>query len=165
MEFESPYTDKPKNNTISYLFFAFVVVVLLLLVVSLIKRIRIQGEDYNQRQTHQHFNHLHGDFYDEEAKETINYGEMINNPRAIDHYRLGTAYLISANNPRRAHQHFRQALDQIIEGKVEIKEAPFIIDRIDDYKNRFVNITDIEDLPIKIAMLAYFNNARDMMRN
>ena len=127
------------------------------------KNLKINGGNYYQKKTQTYYNNLHGDAYDNDAKQAIRYGEAIDHPTAMDHYRIGTTYLIAANNPKRAHQHFRQALNQIVNGLVEIKEAPFIIDRIDDYKNFFVDFPDIDELPIQQAMLAQFENKQNML--
>jgi hypothetical protein len=170
---DSPYADRnpvkggeinyKKDIWIKYVMFTVLVIVIIYLIGRLFYRVRIQGEDYNQRQTHNYFNNLHGDAFDNDAKQAIAYGEAIDTPRAIDHFRIGTTYLIAANNPKRAHQHFRQALDQIIQGQVEMKEVPFLLDRIDDYKNHFVNFPEIEELPIQLAMIAHFEAKQNLM--
>lgn len=147
-----------------YLILIILLVIIIYLIVRLFKNTKINGEDYNQRQTHLHFNNLHGDAFDEEAKQTIKYGEAIQEPTAMDHYRLGTTYLIAAHNPRQAHRHFVQALDQIIHGQVEMKEIPFILDRIDDFKDHFVNFPDIEDLPIQRAIMAQYEIKNNLAR-
>lgn len=123
------------------------------------------NETYNQRMTKLNFNNLHGEEFDESAQLTIEYGENITNPRAIDHYRLGTVYLFNANDPYRAHNHFNMALNQVINGQVNIRDAPFILDRIDDYKDEFVNFPDINDLPIEQALLIHYNQVNDAIKN
>jgi hypothetical protein len=145
--------------------YAILIIVIILLFIKIFKNIKIQGENYNQRKTHEYYNNLHGDTYDNDAKQTIAYGEAIDNPNAMDHYRIGTAYLIAANNPRMANQHFRRALDQIVEGTVEFKDVPFIIDRIDDYKYFFVDFPDIDELPIQEAILTHFENRKNVINN
>lgn len=152
------------NIWLKYAIITITVILIIYLIMRLFYKIKIQGEDYNQRQAHHYFNNLHGDTFDDDAKQAIKYGESIDTPRAIDHFRLGTTYLITANNPRRAHQHFRQALDQIIQGEVEIKEVPFLLDRIDDYKNHFVNFPEIEELPIQMAMMAHFEAKQNLLK-
>lgn len=132
-------------------------VVIFWLILMIYRQITIAGEDYNQRQARLHFNNIHGEEFDEEAKQTIEYGEAIDNPRAIDHYRLGTVYLLNARNHRAAHQHFNNALHQIIRGQVDTRETPFILNRITDFADHFVDIPDVEDLPLQQAMLAHYN--------
>jgi hypothetical protein len=125
------------------------------LIYLLFHGVKVRGEDFNQRQTHYHFNNLHGDTFDQEAKNVIEFGEAIDTPRAIDHLRIGTTYLINAHNTQRAQEHFRQALLDITDGKVDAGEAPFIIERIDDFKGFFT-----EDLPLQIAMEFIFENQK-----
>jgi hypothetical protein len=127
------------------------------LIYRIVRHIKFGNEDYNQRKTHHYFDNIHGDIYDDEAKQAINYGEAIENPRAIDHYRIGAVYLVNARDPRRAHDHFTQALNDILDGNVDTREAPFIINRIDDFKDHFLDFPDIEELPIQNALIAYFN--------
>jgi len=125
---------------------------------------RIAGEDKNQRLTRIHFNNIRGEDFDEEAKQVLQYGEAIEEPRAIDHYRVGAVYLLNARDPVRAHTHFRDALDQIIHGLVDTREAPFIIDRIQDFNNHFVDFVDIDDLPIQQAMMIQFENQANQLK-
>lgn len=145
-----------------------IVGVMILLVVYIFYRIYVvlkyKGEDYYQRKTHYYFDNIHGDTFDNEAKLAIEYGESIPEPRAIDHYRLGTVYLINAKQPQAAHNHFRQALEHVINGNVNTREANFIIDRIDDYKYMFVDHADIEeDLPVQEALLAQYNQMANVL--
>jgi hypothetical protein len=116
-----------------------------------------QPVTYNQRMAHTHFNNLHGDTFDDDAKQAIHFGEMIEDPTAIDHYRMGTVYLVNAHDPHRAHVHFNHALNQVINGAVNVRDAPFILDRIDDYKDEFLNFPDIDELPIQQALMAHFD--------
>ena len=151
-------TIKTSSDAFTVIFVIVVIVVILWLIYSLYKQIPIKGEDYNQRQTRINFNNIHGEAYDDEAKRTIEFGEAIEHPRAIDHYRLGTAYLLNARNHQAAHQHFRTALNQIIEGQVNTREAPFILNRIIDFADIFIDIPEIEDeLPVQRALEAHFN--------
>jgi hypothetical protein len=182
MEVEEPFGDSPfidagREEFVNYvttkkrvggdaksgtaLFKYIMITLLVIFVVYLLYRIVVQvkrgGEDYYQRRTHQHFDNIHGEAFDAEAKQTIEFGEAIPNPRAIDHYRVGTVYLVNARNPQRAHHHFRQALDQITAGMVDTREAPFIINRIDDFKDHFFDFPEIEELPVQNALLAFYN--------
>jgi hypothetical protein len=154
-----------KNKLLQFFFVSVLVIVIIYLLLNIFYKIQLRGEDYNQRNAHRHFNNLHGEAYDEDAKQAIAYGEAIDNPRAIDHYRLGTTYLVNANNPRRAHYHFKRALNEVIQGNVDAREAPFIIDRIDDYKDRFVDFPDIEELPIQQAIIAHYENQTNLIKN
>ena len=120
---------------------------------------------HNQRKTHEHFNNLHGDTFDDAARQTIKFGEQIAEPNAIDHYRLGTVYLVNANDHHRAHEHFTQALNQVINGTVNVQDTPFLLDRIDDYKDEFLNFPDIHELPLQEALMAHFDAAQDVIRN
>lgn len=150
--------------------FKYVIITLLVIVVIyLVYRISMQykhnGEDYYQRNAHKHFDNIHGEAFDEEAKQTIEYGEAIPNPRAIDHYRIGTVLLVNAKNPHRAHQHFQQALQQVINGHVDTRDAPFIINRIDDFKDHFIDFPDIAELPIQNALLAFYNQQNKQLKD
>lgn len=153
------------NKYMQYILIGLLIIVAIYLILNIFYKLKIDGEDYNQRQTHKYFNNLHGESYDADAKQAIKYGESIDNPRAIDHYRLGTTYLVNANNPHKAHEHFRKALDQIIEGAVDLREVPFIIDRIDDYKDQFVDFPEIEELPIQQAILTHYEVQNRLNQN
>ena len=117
-------------------------------------------QTYTRKRARIHFNNLHGETFDDDAKQAIKFGEAIEEPRAMDHYRMGTVYLVNANDPHRAHNHFRQALEQVIDGVVDVRDTPFLLDRIDDYKDDFLDFPDIEELPLQAAMLAHFNMAQ-----
>lgn len=152
------------SDLAKYIIITVLIIIAIYLIAKIFYSLKIQGEDYNQRKAHYYFDNLHGEAFDEDAKQALAYGEAIENPRAIDHYRLGTTYLVAANNPRQAHRHFLRALEQVIGGEVDMKEAPFIIDRIDDYKDYFVNFPDIEELPIQQAMMAQFEQQQTMIK-
>jgi hypothetical protein len=144
-------------HIVYYIVFAAIIIICLFLIYEIYTNIKINGETYHQRRTHEYFNRLHGETFDDDAKQAIAYGEAIRNPRAIDHFRIGTAYLINANDAEQAVNHLREALNQIIEGEVDWKEAPFIINRIDDFKDRLVDFPNLDELPLQQAMEAEFN--------
>lgn len=148
---------KTDSQIFKYVMVVVLVIAVLWLLSVIFKQIRIAGEDYNQRTAHNYFNNIRGEDFDAEAKNAIAYGEAIENPRAIDHYRVGAVYLLNARDRQAAHRHFNNALRQIIEGEVDVREAPFILDRIDDFKDHFIDLTDVDDLPLQEAMLAHFN--------
>ncbi len=114
------------------------------------------NETYEQAKLRINFNNTHGEEFDEEAKEAIRYGEIIENPRAIDHFRLGTIYLRNAHNLRRAHDHYFNALNMVINGEAAIDEAGFIIDRIVDQAPEFIELDNVEFLPLEEAIMANF---------
>lgn len=145
-------------NWLIYIAVAIVCILAVWLIYSIFKQVKIEGEDYQQRRTHLHFNNIAGEEFNDDAKLAIQHGENIENPRAIDHYRIGTVYLLNARDPHRAHEHFAAALNQIIDGTVDIRETPFILDRIRDFADRFVDFEDIDDLPLQNAIFADANN-------
>lgn len=142
---------------------AVLIIIIVYLIYKLYEKLAYGPENYYQRSLRHNFNNLHGESFDEEAKNSIKYGELIANPTAMDHYRLGTVYLINAGDPYKANQHFRTALETIIRSQNDIRENLFIIDRIDDYKDRFIDFPDIEELPIQQALLAQYDNHRKMV--
>jgi tetratricopeptide (TPR) repeat protein len=143
-----------------YIAIAIIVIFTIWLIVKILKRIKINGEDYYQRKTRLSFNKVQGEDYNKFAKDTIQYGELIENPNAIDHYRVGTVYLLNAKNYHSAFRHFNQALDEIIDGKVDLTETPFIINRIDDLNHIFMDTNIEETLPIQQALLTYYQNTK-----
>lgn len=157
-------TLKTSSSMFKWVAVAFLVIAIIWILYGIYRQIRISGEDRNQRLTRVHFNNIRGEDFDEEAKQVIEFGEAIDNPRAIDHYRVGAVYLLNAGNPRAAHQHFNRALAQIINGHVGTREAPFILDRIDDFRDHFVDFIDVEELPWERAMLAHFENQRQQIQ-
>lgn len=162
----SPYfnTIKVNNFTFKYLFMVVVIVIIIFLILHILKQIHIEGETYEQRLLHKYFNNTAGEQLDNNARNVINTGEEIKNPRAIDHYRIGQVYLINARNVDRARHHFEQALNQIVDGKVDTREAPFILERIDDFKDRFFENMDIDN-NIQAALLALYNQQNEQNKN
>lgn len=160
----SPYVinggdiEYKKHHVLKYIILVVVIMILIYWLYCGFYSYKINGEDYYQRVTHHYFNNLHGEVCDDDAKNVIEYGERIENPTAIDHYRIGTTYLLNINNPEMAHDHFNRALNQVINGDVDIRVAPFIIERIDDYKDRFMNFPDMDELPIQQAIIAHYEN-------
>ncbi len=57
-----------------------------------------------------------------------------------------------------AHRHFNYALTQIINGEVDTREAPFILDRIEDFRDHFIDFVDVDELPLQRAMFAHYDN-------
>jgi hypothetical protein len=139
-----------------------IIVVLIVVIIYLIYRVYSFMSDSSHKKHRNavayHFNNIHGDIFDDEAKLVIQHGEKIENPEAIDHYRIGTVYLINAQDPYNAHNHFRQALEHIIEGTTDLREADYIIDRIEDYRDHFMDYIDIEELPLQHALMTQANN-------
>lgn len=157
-------TLKTDSSLFKWIAVGLLVIAIIWIIHGIYKQIRIAGEDRNQRLTRMHFNNIRGEDFDDEAKKAIEFGEAINNPRAIDHYRIGAVYLLNARNPRAAHRHFNQALTQIINGNVDTREAPFILDRIDDFRDHFVDFIDVDELPLQRAMFVHFENQHQQMK-
>ena len=95
------------------------------------------------------FNQLHGEQYDDTAKQVITNGELITYKYPYDHYMLGTVYLHNSKELVKAHAHFNSALNKIID-KPDTN-AKFIIDRIDHFRDAFVDY-DVNELPIEQAL-------------
>lgn len=162
---ESPYIGGDANSKdwiYKVIFYTLITIIICVLLWKIFMRIKT-GENDNQRALRHAFMDIHGEEFDDTAKEAIRVGETINNPRAIDHYRLGTVYLVNARNPAQAHRHFTQALEQIIGGMVDPAEAPFIIERIDDFKDHFVDFPEMEDLPLMQAITANFEHMHEQL--
>jgi hypothetical protein len=151
------------NNFLLYAGIAILVIIIIYLIYSIIIKIPIAGEDYYQRKTHHYFNNVHGEEFDQDAKRVIEYGEEIKNPRPIDHFRIGEVYLINAQNPQAAQRHFAQALTQIIDNRGGFNEVPFILERIIDLRDHFVNFPEIDDLPLQEALLAHHTNVNKLV--
>lgn len=147
--------SKSADPVFKYVIVTLLIIFIIYLLYRIVMQFKYNGEDYYQRKTHHHFENIHGEAFDNDAKQTIEFGEAIQNPRAIDHYRVGTVLLVNARNPQRAHRHFQQALEQVINGEVDTREAPYIINRIDDFKDHFFDFPEIEELPIQNALMAF----------
>jgi hypothetical protein len=157
-------TIKTASNLLFWVATCILIIAILWVVIVIYRQIHFSGEDYNQRKARIHFNSIRGEEFDEEAKKAIEYGEAIQEPRAIDHYRTGAVYLLNAKNHTAAHRHFQQALNQIIEGRVDTREAPFILNRIADFNDMFIDFDDVDDdLPLQQAMLAHFNQQANVL--
>ena len=148
-----------KNMTLFII--AFSIVVIGILIYLFVKNIKVNGEDYNQRQAHHYFTRLNGEISDENSINAIKYGESIKEPTAIDHYRLGTTYLVNNKEHIHASFHFNKALEKISNGEANNTDATFIIERIDDYKSHFIDHSDIPELPIQEAIVSYYKNLKE----
>ena len=156
---------RTESDIFKYTAVVVLIIVIIYIIYAIYSQIKLAGEDRNQRLTRLYFNNIRGDDFDEEAQNVIEYGEAIDTPRAIDHYRVGTVYLLNARDPREAHRHFNQALVQIINGQVDMREAPFILDRIEDLNDQFVDVVDVDELPLQQALLAYYGQQNNLIKN
>ena len=157
--------DNPKANSSVYenmtlFIIAVAIVVIGILIYLFVKNLKVNGEDYNQRQAHHYFTRLNGEITDENSVNAIKYGESIKEPTAIDHYRLGTTYLVNNKEHIPAAFHFNKALEKISNGEASNTDATFIIERIDDYKSHFIDHSDIPELPVQEAILSYYKNLK-----
>ena len=143
-----------RDTIFKMMLISMLIIIIIWLLFSIYKQIRIAGEDRNQRLTRHYFSNIRGEDFDEVAQNAITYGEAIEDPRAIDHFRIGTVYLVNARNVPAAQRHFRAALTQIIDGQVPTMDAPFILNRIRDFE------PDIDDLPIQEALIAYYDHQK-----
>jgi hypothetical protein len=149
-----------------YVLLTITIVIIIYLILRVLKQIRIEGENYEQRKTHYYFNNTNGEVFDDNARLAIDHGESIANPRAVDHYRIGQVYLLNARNAERAHHHFREALNQIIDGDVNVTEAPFILGRIGDFNDLFIDYPEIKDeLPLQQAAMVHFERQMQQLKN
>lgn len=151
-------TDRNVKNSVSThtLLAIFLIVLCVFLIYNIYKHYKIKGEDKNQRLTHYYYNNIAGDTKTEEAENVILYGNAIENPRAIDHYRIGAVQLLNIRDIPEAHAQFTLALNNIIENKIT-DDTPFILDRIAEFQNLFVDFEDAE-LPLQIALEHYYAN-------
>lgn len=148
------------EDVFMYFSLAIMIIVIVFLLIYFIRKIKIDGEDYYQRRTRLHFNNLFGEEFGEDAKMVLEYGNDIPNPRAIDNYRIGTVHLFNAGDAHAAHRHFTTALNQIIRGEVDTREAPFIIERIDDFQDRLI---EVDELPLQQALMRLFEIQREQI--
>jgi hypothetical protein len=159
-------TIKTSSELFKYIVLTVVVFLLLYLIITVVKKIKVRGEDYAQRQAHHYFNNTNGEVFDEYAQAAIDHGETIGNPRPIDHYRLGQVYLLNARNPAQAHHHFQQALEQIRDENVIGADTPFILGRIGDFNDLFMDFPEIQtELPLQQAALAHFERQMNQLKN
>jgi len=127
------------------------------------------------------FKNLHGELYDDTAKEALRIGDNMNYLSPIDHYRLGTINLLNAKNAKKAHYHFNSALNSIIKqshknnsnvisnnisndisnDNADRNRNIYIIDRINDFNSYFVELTDLSELPIQDAILSHYEQQKE----
>ena len=146
---------KYSQTTTDYSYVYWVLLIIVLIVVIYV--FSTSGKDSNRELANKYYNNLHGDANDETAKKAIEHGKKISNPTAMDSYHLGSTYLINAQNPYEANKHFTAALQKIIDGNTNPTDAMFIVERIDEFKDRFVDYPDLTDLPLQHALLATFD--------
>jgi hypothetical protein len=87
-------------------------------------------------------------------EKIIEYGERLKTPRPIDHYRIGSTYLVHYRNPTAASQHFTKALQKVVDTPAATVAAQAhntqIIDGIADYRR---------ELPYNAGMQALIQRA------
>lgn len=125
------------------------------LIYVLYRNVTYSGETYYQKQTRVNFDRVGGEVFDRNAQNVLTYGELIQRPSAMDHYRMGVVYLLNAQDTQHAYQHFNAALTQVVENDVDQQDAMFIITRIDDHAQDFE-----EDLPVQQALMAHWNTVQ-----
>ena len=150
------------NPTLKYLVVGFIIIIVLYSIYRVYKRSNAMSP---QEQARQYFNLTNGEADDENTARAIDAGEQLADPGAIDHYRLGTIYLLNRDNTHRAHHHFNQALGQIRNNQVDIRDGLFILDGIDEYMGRFMDHTDLDDLPLQQALLTQYNNMNTVIND
>jgi hypothetical protein len=155
-DLDSQYESiKPSTDNTDYSYVYWVILIVAIIIVIYVYNTSANSD---RKMADKYYKNLHGDAHDETAKKAIEYGNKIKNPTAMDSYRLGTAYLVNAKNPEEANKHFTKALYNIIERPEENKDAMFIVERIDEFKDRFVDHTELEDLPLQNALMATFQS-------
>jgi len=115
--------------------------------------------DRNRRRFIENYQHIHGDANDEIAQNVINYGERLEAKTALEHYILGTTYLLNAQQPQNAVRHFQQAV-QVIQAGHQGNDwdiENFVLERVHDFNDLFVDFPDIDDIPIQEALLTHYN--------
>jgi hypothetical protein len=149
-------TDKDIQKAVTIFAWAAIIIVCIMMISWVYKKEhRIRTQMYNA------YINLHGEDLDEEAKEYIRHAEELPNRTAIEEYQLGTVYLLNANDVNRAHQHFTQALNAVINRNLNQADAIYILDRIDDYRDYFMEHTEIPDLPYQQAMFAFYEQTAE----
>jgi len=103
----------------------------------------------------EYYKNLHGDSFDNNAKNCIKLGEKIENKNALDHFILGSTYLINAHQPAEASRHFNNAID-IINQNPDNVDNDFILNRINDYAHMLIDHPEAEDIDIQNALIRYY---------
>lgn len=144
--------------------FAVIIVLAIFVIFIYVRSARINGEDYDQRQLRIHYGNTTGDAFTAAAQRAIDIGEHIENPRAIDSFRVGAVYLVNAKDAQSAHRHFNHALRDIIRGTADPVDAEFVLQRITDYDVNFIELTAEHDLPLQEAIMAQGRMAKKELK-
>ncbi len=145
-----------------------IIVVLVLLLWCVCRWYKHDGETYYQKVAKKAYIEVNNEQLDEKATEAIDSLEAIPEKDPIDHFRLGVVQLLNAKNPKRAHKEFKSALKQINDktkkikygGKRDVyddKNIPYVMDRINEFKDQFIDIDELEELPVQDVILNYYN--------
>ena len=139
------------------LFLVVLIVIIIILLFILFTRIKIQGDDYYQRELRNRFINIEGHRHNENIDRILELEQRLPDIRPIDHYRLGTTHLLNANNRQLAARHFNQALQQIINMDENTPDTNtiYILDRIEDMQDLLIEL-DV-DLPLQEAILADYD--------
>lgn len=164
------YNDNIKKN-IKYIFAALLVCIAIYLMYMIATSLNIiKNNNYQQDKIEYFFERLHGEEKDENAEEIIRLGNNLVNARPIDHYRVGATYLLNMDNKIQARDHFNTALRQIIQTTQEnaeeqdVRDTLFIIERITDLRDYFIDIIEIDELPLQPAIFAHIELKNELMK-
>jgi hypothetical protein len=137
-----------------------IVVCIILLLWYLADYLPINGETRFERELKQNYNNLHGDTFGTEAKHVIENARRIPVIDTMNRYRLGTTYLIHANQPALAEQEFKRVRQDIFDGALHNNEALYIVDRLNDFRDLFIEDIEMED-DIDILLFLHDNIRND----
>lgn len=118
------------------------------LVIWLIYKFYFKNESQQSTFTHEYLK-ISGDYKGPEVRAAIQKGEVQTKKTALDHYRIGSLYLYNAADHHKAHEHFNQALQLLSEDR---PNANFILDKLEDQLDQFIDFQDLEDLPLQQAL-------------
>lgn len=144
-----------------------IIVCIIAIIVALFREIKFGGATISERKFRRHFNNLHGDAFDDEAKQAIQEAKNITRMQPIDRYRLGVVQLVHAHDYDAAEREFQTVVNDIIDARADAgahtmpddihditaAEAIYITDRLQDFQELYMEDIDIDGIDVIVAML------------
>ena len=124
---------------------------------------------YLRYRLNKNYKKLSGDEVNSAAQNVVKYGDSIPQKTTMDHYRIGSTYLLHFKDKERAYSHFRSAINKLAPPQTikkglrrapeqeEIKDNIYILGRIEDMRNL---VPELRDLPLQRALLHQYENRR-----
>jgi hypothetical protein len=130
---------------------------------------------YFRHKLNKNYARLSSNAVNENAQNVVKNGESIPLKTVMDHYRIGSTYLLHFKDKERAYSHFRSAINRLAPPQVarkgtlkaattgdEIKDNIYVLGRIEDMRDL---MPEIRNLPLQRALLRQYNERKTIAKS